>query len=405
MIKHIRIRNFKSLHDVSVGLDPFTVLVGRNGAGKTSFLQALQMLGWLVRHRSINDALESHNLGYNELVYLRSGDSKIQWDVEMSIPDPHDPEHHLDIQVSMGLAKRRHVYVTGEVVVRAGVNFFTSSFEEDGFYVLRKGRQTLASEADNGISYTNVTLPHSILLDVREQRDKFPVLGAVAEELAGILHYEIWGPERLRESSTGASAILSEHGQNLPSVLWALRQKHPQGFKNLVRELQQAYRWLDSIEFRHLAQGEYGLSFLEKAPGKKKRRIRYQPSQVSDGFLRLLALTALKYQPGEVSLVGYEEPENGMHPGMLQESVVRLRDVAQRGTQVIVTTHSPFLLQDLLSEDVGGNAATELRLVWRDQAGRTQIHPARKETLEEARSQGIGIAELWGMLLDEEKMA
>ena len=67
VIDRILIRNFKSLHEVAVELGPFTVLVCKNGAGKTSFLQALQMVSWLVRFRSINDALEKHELSYGQL--------------------------------------------------------------------------------------------------------------------------------------------------------------------------------------------------------------------------------------------------------------------------------------------------------------------------------------------------
>jgi hypothetical protein len=126
---------------------------------------------------------------------------------------------------------------------------------------------------------------------------------------------------------------------------------------------------------------------------------------VSDGFLRLLALTTLKYQSGSVSVLGYEEPENGMHPGMLRESVNRLRDIAARGTQVIVTTHSPFLLQYMLSEQYGADPQSELKLVWRDPDGCTNIAPPDVDSLVRARKQGIGIGELWGLLLDEKSFA
>ena len=72
---------------------------------------------------------------------------------------------------------------------------------------------------------------------------------------------------------------------------------------------------------------------------------------------------------------------------------------------MIVTTHSPFLLQYLLAEDRGGDPGSELRLVLRGTDGCTVIRPPDPEVLRKARAQGIGVGELWTMLLDESRMA
>ncbi len=409
MINYITIQNFKSLHDVTVELGPFTVLVGKNGAGKSSFLQALQMLSWLVRYRSINDALEDHELSYGELVHLRASSSKMDLFVRTTIPDPTDASLSVTADMSIILAKRRHVHVKSEFCLPGEFlgRSLDDAIEHGRFFSGRSGRAIMVAR-ENGhlISYKNVSLPHSILLDVAERAEEFPVLSAIANELASFMHYEIWGPEFLRQASAGNAAVLAERGQNLPSVLHDIRDKRPEEFQRLIAEVRRSYPWLDAMEFRRLGERRFALSFLEQTTDKRKRRVRYQPSQVSDGFLRLLALTTLKYQAGRPGIIGFEEPENGMHPGMLQEAVMRLRDVAARGTQVIITTHSPFLLQYLLSEESGGNAEEELRLVWRSEKdGRTVIRPPKKELLAKARKQGIGIGELWSMLLDESAMS
>ena len=405
MIKRIRIRNFKSLKDVTVDLSSFNVLIGQNGAGKSSFLQAMQMLSWLIRHRSINDTLESQGLTYNELVYLRASSSHMFWDLDLTVKDPATMKD-LNVHFEIALAKRKHVYVTSEVIVPEEL-FTGHPIEELRFAVGRKGRSLMvASEENRIIHYRNVSLPHSILLDARVQKNNFPILSTIADELAGFVHYEIWGPEFLRRASTGRATTLAERGQNLPSVLRTLRNRNPEGYNQLLEEVRQAYPWFDSIKIRKLGGRHYGLSFLERqAKDKRKRRVQYEPSQVSDGFLRLLALTTLKFQPGTVKVLGYEEPENGMHPGMIRASVEKLRDVAKKGTQVIVTTHSPFMLQDLLSEEFHGDPLNELRLVWRDGGGKTVIRPPNTDMLRKASVQGIGIGEVWSMLLDEPEMA
>src|SRR5713101_2891741 len=61
MIKHVRITNFKSLGDVSVDLDPVTVLIGRSGTGKSNFFDALRFLRDSVK--SLSGDVASNNLG------------------------------------------------------------------------------------------------------------------------------------------------------------------------------------------------------------------------------------------------------------------------------------------------------------------------------------------------------
>jgi predicted ATPase len=61
MIKHVRITNFKSLDDVSVDLEPITVLIGRSGTGKSNFLAAMRYLRDCVK--TLNGQFASGNMG------------------------------------------------------------------------------------------------------------------------------------------------------------------------------------------------------------------------------------------------------------------------------------------------------------------------------------------------------
>ncbi len=80
-----------------------------------------------------------------------------------------------------------------------------------------------------------------------------------------------------------------------------------------------------------------------------------------------------------------------------------LKDIARNGTQVIVTTHSPYLLNYLLEDKAVPKA--ELRLVIRGEDGKTIISKPDPAKLKKARAQGFGIGELWGMLLNEKALA
>lgn len=87
---------------------------------------------------------------------------------------------------------------------------------------------------------------------------------------------------------------------------------------------------------------------------------------LSEGFLYAVAFAALRHMDS-VSILCVEEPENGLHPARIREVMNVLRDLSQRGTQVLLTTHSPLVVNELRPDEVtvvtrpaGGSVATRL---------------------------------------------
>lgn len=403
MFRKISIQNFKSLANTTVELGPFTVLVGSNGAGKSSFLQVIELVSWAVRHDSLNDALAANSVDFRDLVYLRAQRKAVGFEAELEVAVP-DAASIEKVSVSLDLAKRRYVYVQQELINRWGAEPSQSPYLVGSVQRQRFATEQV-SDASNQIRHENVALSHSMLRDVwlaRGARGRFPVLYQVARHFTGYVHYEIWGPENLRQPSpAGPGSRLGKRGENLPKLLRQIRQNE-QHWGGLRDELKDAYPAISDIRFVKGLMGEWGLLFEERPRGVS-RTLHYRPTQMSDGFLRLLGLLAIKHQPAPLSVLGYEEPENGLHPSALDDCMRHLKAIAAGGTQVIVTTHSPYLLNHLLEDDSEPRA--ELRLVWRDTAGRTSIAPPDPQKIEQARRQGFGIGELWGMLLDERELA
>jgi predicted ATPase len=408
MIRRIVIKNFKSLTNVEVNLGVFTVLIGRNGAGKSAFLQALSVLSWLVRYKSINETFEREKVSFNDLVSLKARTRRISWNCDVDIPGGEGKPTVMRYVAAIG--KRHHVHVQEELAGPSSYANIGQAMDAESPVLGRFSRHiAVAQEGAEELEYKGAVIAHSLLQEVGEQtlfsKAKFPILGALARELAGFRHYQIWGPETLRDESSGKEATLSEKGQNLPSVIADLKARRSElgSYDQLLAEMRSAYPWLDDIEVRHFPAGEVGLVFLERPNTGSKRRLKYLPNQVSDGFLRLLALTALRYQRGKMSILGYEEPENGLHPQLLEQCVNQLRRIAEAGTQVIVTTHSPYLL-DYLMDTPEGQLKADLKVVVRGKDGATQILPVSEKKLAEARAQGIRAGELWSLLVDEREL-
>lgn len=84
----------------------------------------------------------------------------------------------------------------------------------------------------------------------------------------------------------------------------------------------------------------------------------------SDGTLKMLQYLVLLHDPAPPPFIGIEEPENFLHPRMLLDLAEECRKATEQ-TQLMVTTHSPFFVNAL--------RADEVRVLWRDEAGYTQV--------------------------------
>lgn len=96
------------------------------------------------------------------------------------------------------------------------------------------------------------------------------------------------------------------------------------------------------------------------------------PSEdISDGTLRILAFLTALYNRDTSKIICFEEPENGVHPWLLHKMMELLNLVSTEGiggkpVQVLITTHSPVLLNYVKPEQV--------RVVELDKEGKTQVH-------------------------------
>ena len=419
MINKISIRNFKSLAETSVELGPFTVLVGANGSGKSSFLQAIELISWAVRFPSLQSALEENQIEFRDLVHLRSPQALIEFNLDLTVQVPalgDEPARVESVEMFIDLVKKRYAYLKWEVVLRpnlCGDPIAEIEILPFGVVSAKNFRYAIESPVSGGsqsrIEHQNVALGHSMLRDVfqaKNAKSQFPVLYQVARLFMDYVHYEIWGPDHLRKPTAtreNAGLNLGKSGANLPGLLWRIRKSEDDRWAALVADLRESFPNIRDIVFRKGIQpGELGLEFTESTAGGKP--LRYRPSQMSDGFMRLLALLAIKHQSVPLPLLGYEEPENGLHPAALDDCMRHLKAIANRGTQVIMTTHSPYLLNQLLEDQSEPRA--ELRLVIRDElTGNTRIVPPDPAKIARARTQGFGIGELWGMLLNEKDLA
>ncbi|HWT93952.1 MAG TPA: ATP-binding protein [Solirubrobacteraceae bacterium] len=349
MLTAIDIRAFKAFGDpgTHVPLAPFTLVVGANGAGKTSILQAIEMVGMLSRG-TLTEALSQRGWEYGDLVHLKSNTAVIGFRTHVLL------EGGDELVWSLELGNRRRAGIASERIE-------TTS----GTVLLERTGRTMARRDENTgemVDRVEQTLVSSWLYAFAEEdRERFPTLTRLAQWARGIRPYVVLDPLVLREPGRSHPDGLGIHGEGLPALLRALSPAQRDS------AIQRARKHFSSLrDVRAIRSGESGATRLEVAEVWGDAELSLSARQVSDGLLRLLALSALHELEEPPTILMFDEIENGVHPYLLGAIIEMLRSLADAGIQVIATTHSP------VAASFVGDAA-EVLIVGREPDGQLRV--------------------------------
>jgi len=180
----------------------------------------------------------------------------------------------------------------------------------------------------------------------------------------------------------GPQERLALTGDNLPNVIQHLKERHPDRLEEILAALRSRVPRLDRVEAEVMPDGRLLLQ-LRDAPFEKPVIARF----ASDGTLKLLSYLTVLYDPTPPQLVGIEEPENQLHPRLLEGLADECRAASSR-TQLLVTTHSPYFVNGARAEEVWGLS--------RDAHGYTQVRRAQQmRGIADQVAQGARLGDLW----------
>jgi predicted ATPase len=353
-LTRVVLRNYKSIGYCDVRLTPLTFLVGANGSGKSNFLDALHLVRDALA-ASLDNALNERG-GLNE-VRRRSSGHPTNFGIRLEFALRNGRAGHYAFNI--GALAGRGYEVQSEECVLGG-------FRKGPFFLIERGNLKASSEA----SFPAVTADRLALVSASGMAAFRPAFDA----LTAMGFYNL-NPKLMRElQKPQEGRLLKPAGENIASVIGHLERVAADKLEIIREYLQTVAPMVHGVERKPIGPMET-LEFRQDMAGAK-HPWRFPGQNMSDGTLRALGvLTALfqgnrDYAP---SLVGIEEPETALHPAAstaLREALAR----AAQDTQVIVTSHSPDLLDDRkLSADTllavvseGG----ETRIAPVDEAGR-----------------------------------
>ncbi|MHB1422684.1 MAG: AAA family ATPase [Gemmataceae bacterium] len=392
MLQRIHIENYKCLRDVTVDLGDFTILIGPNDSGKSSFLEVVQSFGKLVRQgyaglfggdRTPANLVWRKDAGRHIVMEAAGISADHRFDYRLEIPiDQRPPRESLECDGDK-------LFWTEEVSASQPPPYNYAPGTR--VVVLGKSKMNTVQPAQAGVVYLQQFVQQNPALSA-----------AIAEAFTSSLEYQFDLDSLPRPSVPQPGIVLEPSGANLAAVL-DLMQNSPDrsSFETLQKSLHEAIPTLRGIVLPPVpqpsVQGAKALEFILSGNGQPP--VTIPASQASGGALLLTAFLTLAYTqtPG---LLLFEEPENGLHPYRLRWVLDILRkmnrgEIGNRKRQIILTTHNPLLLNYANPEEV--------RVFVRHPEEGTKVIPMTQVPDIDRLLKEFALGELW-YLLGEEKM-
>lgn len=329
MITRVSIRNYKSLEKVDIPLGPLVVLVGANASGKSNILDALTLV-----KQAAGEVMHPENA-----LSRRGGFSAIVWGGET--------KRDISIEVTWRPKNKR--------ANRAQISYSIQIGSEKGRCIIKKEEVKVAQQVlarrDSTTSWSHKTTSGTIDADMSALHSwrRLPESEEADFMMNSILgwafyHFE---PRQMRSPQPVRKAYrLSEQGSNLSTVVHTLFSDGDPSFNEIFEVVKSSIPTAEKLLSPITEEGQTYAALKEKSV----------PSPVgtwglSDGTLFSLALAVALLTPEVPSLLAVEAPDTELHPYVM-ENVAEMLKSASRRTQVLTTTHSPYLLNYLPLESL-----------------------------------------------------
>lgn len=395
MLSRVQIKQYKCLKDIDVPLQPFNVLIGPNDSGKTSMLEALSALAGVIQTgltgKTLRDLFHTEHRPLSEFIWHQAVNKELYFRAvyqAVSGATDQNPISQFEYDVNLGQLPhsndpyflRESLSVNGEV--------YLQDLGRDNLWCWLGGNQTTL-----GLNEPYRTTSLFKFSGLLKQVPHYNQILTIAQVLALVRSYK-FDPKALRQpsyiSNPDMKPELEMNGAGLPSVLDYLLGLERERFDLIEGRLREIFPQIRRILVQPTKTAQGTGKTLAFALTTSRTEVAAELS--SDGLLLLLTYLTVVLGPNPPSLLLIEEPENGIHPQQLKRVAQLLRAVSQGiegapPVQVILTTHSPYLL-DLAEPD-------EVLIFTKDTEGATRCLPmTQAKNLEQLRVE-LSLGELW----------
>jgi predicted ATPase len=353
-IERLLIQNYRVLRNLQLrGLSPMTVFIGPNGVGKSTLFDVFSFLA------------ECLSVG------LRKA-----WDKRGRFRELRSRGADGPIVIEIGYREgRRRPLITyhlaidegprGPFVAQEWLRWKRGSYGRPfRFLDFAEGRGQVISgaepEIDDKLVDSSLASPELLALNTIGQLSDNPRVVSLRSFVEDWYLSYLSLTDARGTPEAGPQERLSASGDNLPNVIQYLGEQHPERLKQIVEALKRRVPGMGDVVAEPLADGRLMLR-IKDVPFEEPILARF----ASDGTIKMLAYLVLLRDPHPPALLGIEEPENFLHPRLLTGLAEECRELSA-GSQVFVSTHSPFFLNGLdpsevwvMDRDSSGYATTQ----------------------------------------------
>jgi len=382
MIHSIEIKNYRSIKYINQKINPFQVMIGANASGKTTFLDAINFISDIVRS-GIDESILKRTSNFQDLTFLGKG-GNIELALEIILPDivinklPDKNFKYIRYEMEIGLTpeNKEHAIIEESAFLLkedadkdeplSEQNAFFPFFHDMSGKILNKrytgghSRRIFRKKPGGNDNFYDETkersgkgwmpsfkfgIKKSALGNLPADETKFPASSWLKNFLIEGVQSLVLDSLNIRKPSPpGQSKQFKPDGSNLPWVIEDLK-KNAKRFTQWQDHIKTALPDIQNIEIVERPEDKHKYILVHYQNGGKI------PSWlVSDGTLRLFALTILAYLPNLQGVFLIEEPENGIHPKAIETVYQSLSSVYS--AQILLASHSPIILSMVKPSDV-----------------------------------------------------
>lgn len=375
-IESLKVVNFRALRKVELdNLTPMTVLLGPNGSGKSTIFDVFNFLSECFQF-GLRHAWDRRGRGKE--LKTRGSDGPIVFDLKYreKFRTPIITYH-----LAIDEGSRGPEVIEEWLQWRRGTRGQPFRFLE-----FRRGAGKAVSgelpDVEDKRKETSLRSPDLIAVNTLGQLSEHPRVAALREFITDWYVSYLSIDQTRSQPEAGPQERLSKGGENLSNVIQYLKEQHPERLDRIFSILRQRVPRLERVDAEPMPDGRLLLQ-IKDAPFEKPVLAKF----ASDGTLKLLAYLTVLYDPEPPRFIGIEEPENYLHPRLLPELAEECRAASER-SQLLITSHSPFLLNAMRAEEV--------RVLYRDDQGFAQaVRASDIQGITEFIKAGASLGYLW----------
>ncbi|MDD2808815.1 AAA family ATPase [Rhodoferax sp.] len=364
LIEGFRVQNYRALRDVTLGklstqqggtpLTPFTVVIGKNGVGKSTLFDAFGFVADCLAH-DVEQACDMKQRGGYERLHSRGADGPISFEIYYREAVGERP---MTYELSIALDDMGRPFVESEVLKqrRKGQKhgrpypFLRLHHGKGMVWAGEEAVEVEGGEEDRSQTEVELTDLRQLGIATLGTLKEHPRIKRFRDFLKG-WYLSYFYPDAARSLPTaGPQKHLNSHGDNIGNVVQFMAREHKDRFKAVLDRIAAKIPGIKSIDTKVMDDNRLLLRFNDGAFVDP-----FFSQQMSDGTLKVFAYLLLMEDPEPPPFICIEEPENGLYHKLLEALAQEFRAHAsgkKNEPQIFVTTHQPYFVDALSPDEV-----------------------------------------------------